>query len=447
MSTYDEVSAAPETAAVVAVPVLDGLAAWFGRFIRTVSDADHDLLALWTVHTHVSEECYTSPRLQLDSPMPGSGKTTVLEHLSRLCRSAVSMASISSPALLVRLLAGGPRTILIDEADRSLDPERPGVGDLLAVLNSGYKRGATRPVLVPVKGGGWDAEEMSTFAPVAMAGNNPRLPDDTASRIIRVLLLPDLDGLAEESDWELIEAEAAELAAAAAAWADEIRDPIRTCRPALPGGITGRFREKWQPLARVAAMSGGRWPAAVAAMALQDREQHDMDKEDGLIRERPSIALLRCLHDVWPAGATFVPSADLAASLAGRFPQQWGSAGTFGKDLTSIRMGRMLATGFKLNSTRPGNTGQRGYTRASLDPIWRRLGIDQVVADDPVNVANVVNVVAESPSSPTQPRLPEPPRHLPPAREWLCERCFEPVPEHGVLCDACMAELTADEVA
>ena len=57
--------------------------------------------------------------------------------------------------MLTRLLAAGPRTLLIDEVDRNLNPDREGVADLLAVLNSGYKRGATRPVLVPAAGSGW----------------------------------------------------------------------------------------------------------------------------------------------------------------------------------------------------------------------------------------------------------------------------------------------------
>jgi hypothetical protein len=145
-------------------------------------------------HTpHVAVQCYTSPRLLLDSPVPASGKTTTLEHLQRLCAAPLQAASLSSAALLARVLAKEIRTILIDEADRNLDPKRPGVEDLLAVINAGYKRGATRPVLVPAKGGGWDADEMPTFAPIALASNSPQLPSDTQSRTIRVLLLPDLE--------------------------------------------------------------------------------------------------------------------------------------------------------------------------------------------------------------------------------------------------------------
>ena len=151
---------------------LDEARNWLARFISTMSERDLDLLALWAAHTHLAVETYTSPRLVVDSPVHGAGKTTCLEHIGRLSLNPVQMASLSSPALLTRMLDAGMRTILIDEADRSLDPKKDGVEELLAVLNSGYKRGGTRPVLTPTKDG-WAVSEMPTYAPVAMAGNNP----------------------------------------------------------------------------------------------------------------------------------------------------------------------------------------------------------------------------------------------------------------------------------
>ena len=60
----------------------------------------------------------------------------------------VQAATFSSPALIPRLLENRMRTLLIDPADRALRPDKPGVGDLLGVINSGYRFGATRPVLV-----------------------------------------------------------------------------------------------------------------------------------------------------------------------------------------------------------------------------------------------------------------------------------------------------------
>jgi Protein of unknown function (DUF3631) len=261
--------------------VLDDVRDHFRRYVAVMHDGYLDILTLWAAHTHVATECYTSPRLLLDSPVPGSGKTTTLEHLQRLCAAPLQFASLSSAALLARVLQKQIRTLLIDEADRNLDPKRPGVEDLLAVINAGYKRGATRPVLVPVKGGGWDADEMPTFAPAAVAGNSPQLPPDTLSRTIRVLLLPDLEDKVEITDWELIEDDVLKLGDRLARWALVVKDRVATERPELPAKCIGRTRERWSPLRRVAEAAGGRWPEACHQLILRDIAEAEADKEDG----------------------------------------------------------------------------------------------------------------------------------------------------------------------
>ncbi len=356
--------------------VLDLVRAWLARFVCTMAEHDLDLLALWAAHTHLCMETYTTPRLVLDSPVPGSGKTTVLEHLERLCLHPVQMASLSSPALLTRMLDAGMRTVLIDEADRSLHPDKEGVGELLAVLNSGYKRGGTRPVLTPTKDG-WKVAEMPTYCPVVMAGNSPRLPEDTLSRTIRVLLLPDIEGRVEESDWELIDQDARDLGEHLAAWAEGVRDDVRLTRPDLPEGIKGRARERWSPLKRVADACGGRWPTVVDQLALNDKEQQDMDREDGMVRDRPAVLLLKHLHTLWPDGELFVPTTSLVAALVANHPEEWGIGSPFGKALTAQRLGRMLASSYGVNSSRVGGRGLRGYARASLTTVWRRMGVEQ----------------------------------------------------------------------
>lgn len=355
--------------------LLDEVRAWLARFLATVTPADLDLLTVWVVHTHLVVETYTTPRLLFDSPVPGSGKTTALEHLQRLCLSPMLISTVSSSAMLARILDPDPRTLLIDEADRSLRPDKEGTPDVIAILNSGYKRGATRPVLVPEKGGGWSVAEMPTFAPVAMAGNDPQLPEDTRSRVIRVLLMPDTDGTTEESDWELLDVDAAALAGRIRAWADLHRDEVRISRPDMPADVVGRFREKWQPLARVAASAGGRWPTAVAEMAAADVEQVKADRLDGMVVERPHVLLLQHLAEVWPAGARFASTAHLIADLIAGWPRMWSSASTFGKDLTAQRLGRMLATHYKVNSSHSDDKKMRGYRFVALEPVWRRMGI------------------------------------------------------------------------
>src|SRR5271165_190189 len=109
---------------------------------------------------------------------------------------------------------------------------------------------------------------MSTHAPVAMAGNSPRLPPDTASRSLRVLLMPDIDGTVEDSDWEAIQAEAGKLKADLESWADQVRDQVKGMAVDLPNGCIGRSKEKWRPLKRVAAAAGGDWPTIVDRLAV-----------------------------------------------------------------------------------------------------------------------------------------------------------------------------------
>lgn len=229
--------------------------------------------------------------------------------------------------------------------------------------------------------GKWVVKEMPTFAPAAMAGNNPRLPDDTRSRSIRMLLLPDRSGLIKESDWEKIEPAALMLHDEIAAWAHQVRDQVKRNRPDLPDGITARFREKWSPLKRVADAAGGDSPRRADAMALNDKSEFEMDKEDGLVRDMPSVALLRHIHEIWPpnqdktANATFVPTEKLRTLLVTTHPEMWGPTSSSGKTLTAKRFGFLLADSYKIHSDQPVRGGPRGYHLAHFVKPWTAMGI------------------------------------------------------------------------
>lgn len=362
--------------------LLDDIENWFRRFIAVPDDRDLKLLSLWTISTHLAVELYTSPRLLIDSTMPGSGKTTVLDHLSRLAWKPVQAASLSSPALLVRMLEHGVRTVLIDEVDRSLSPNKPGVEDLIGILNSGYRRGATRPVLVPEKGGGWLVREMPTFAPVAMAGNSPRLPDDTLSRSIRVLLMPDLDGVIEDSDWEVIEVEAQALRARIETFADSVRGDVAGMNVDLPKNCVGRAKEKWRPLKRVAVAAGGHWAKVADELIARALNEDADEREAGLRSLPPGMVLMTDLQAVWPAD-DFVPTKELVTKLILHNPEYWGSASAYGKPLTDTRMGRMVAQASKITSVRPGGAGPRGYRKSEFHQVWHRLGIGRIQPGEP----------------------------------------------------------------
>jgi hypothetical protein len=354
---------------------------WFSRYIFVMHERDLDVIALWTLHTWLCEETYTSPRLLIDSPVPGSGKTTLLEHLAKLSRRPALMAAVSSSAMLARITANEIRTLLIDEADRALNPKKPGVEELLAILNSGYKKGATRPVLVQSKND-WITEEMSTFSPVAIAGNTPLLPDDTRSRCIVVRLLPDRNEKVEPSDWELLDEPSRELAERIELVTNQVREQVKECRPEVPRGCANRLKERWYPLKRIAVVAGAHWSEVVDELILEDIGREKDRTQNGDVQLSPNYQLVKDLFAIYSPEFGFIQTTSLVAQLIRYNPDQWSSANYLGKDLTIQRLGRILNGAFGLSSMR-NSDGLRGYHSTQLQTIWQQLGVAPVEPPEP----------------------------------------------------------------
>ena len=363
---------------------LDQVRSWLAKYIVVIREDDLDTLALWIVHTWLCEETYTSPRLLIDSPVAGSGKTTLLEHLGKLCRDPIQMASVSSPALLARVTGKSIRTLLIDEADRSLDPKRPGVGDLIAILNSGYKRGGTRPVLV---GKDWDVDEMSTFSPVAIAGNSPMIPDDTRSRCITIRLMPDTENKALESDWEFIEIDALDLRDHISGVADQVREEVRLCRPKLPAGCKNRHRERWNPLAKIAQVAGDPWLSKTLELIQSDLDLANEVIENGEQNLAPAVQLATDLYKLIGTDPRFELSTELVRQLIKHNPDAWSMQSSYGKDLNTKRLGTILNKSFGIYSQRQG-ANQRGWHTNQFLQIWQRLGIPHINPPKATNPPN-----------------------------------------------------------
>lgn len=377
--------------------LLDEVRAWFGRFVVVVRESDLVLLALWTVHTFLFRELYTSPRLLIDSITPESGKTTVLDHLNHLCRNSMLAVSMSSAALIPRLVDQEPTTVLLDEIQRTLIDGSPETAGVMAVINSGYRDGAVRPVLVRTKGGGWEPLKLSTFAPVAMAGNAPRLEPDTLSRSIRILLMPDIDGMAEDSDWELLDADAEQLRERISEWADSVRAYTKVADGKLPPGCVSRLREKWRPLKKVAELAdetgnfggGSQWSNLVWQMAEEDLADMKAQREAGLTRQTPTLVLLQDLAAIWPANTPFMATEVLIELLVAHNADYWDAGVGYGgnprRRLNATRLGRMIKQATNAMSReqvkgsvsrRPGGGGTpRGYERAQFERAWKSLRI------------------------------------------------------------------------
>ena len=352
--------------------VLQALADWFRRFVYLPDQSGYDLLALWVAHTWAIAKLGTTPRLLLDSPVPESGKTTLLDHLERLCLHPLKIGSSVSPALLARCLENGPRTLLLDEVDRTLNPKDPTTGERLAILNTGYKRGGTRPALV-AQGSEWVAKEFPTFAPVAIAGNTPHLPDDTRSRCIEVRLLPARLQPVQDSDWEEIEPDAELLREAILQAVEALAEAIQSHRPPLPEGCISRNREKWLPLKRIAAQAGPEWEQRTDQLIAADLEQQRQNREAGVQNTRPAVLLVEHLSEYYLASPGFSPTRQVREWLVSNHPEAWGEESSYGRELTDQRLGQMLSKSYGITSQRPDTV--RGYTENQFGQVWQALGI------------------------------------------------------------------------
>lgn len=259
---------------------------------------------------------------------------------------------------------------------------RPDTDAVIAVVNSGYRVGARRPVLV-AKGNNYEAKELPTFAPVAMAGNSPHLPQDTIDRSIRILLMPDVDGRAQDSDWEALDGAVGELAERVSQWADSVRAHVKDAEGALPAGCKGRLREKWRPLMRVAELAehdGGHfWKDTVYIMAEADLEDMAEQREAGLRQQPPGLVLLENLGHIWPKGEFFVATETLIELLVTYNPDYWGE-GTYNgsprSKLNATRLGRMIKQATNTTSRREGRGGTpRGYEQEQFRQAWRSMRI------------------------------------------------------------------------
>jgi hypothetical protein len=237
--------------------LLDDARAFIRRFCVLPDEHCLTAVTLWAAHAHMVKEFHTTPRLVLSSPEAGSGKTRVLEVLDLLVPESLFTLN-ASPAAIFRTLANKQITLLFDEVDaiwnkRGQDDTHE---DLRALLNAGYKRGASVPRCVGPK---HDVVQFAVFCAVALAGLGD-LPDTIMTRSVIIRMrrrapnetVQSFRSRKQEPEGHVLRDRLAE-------WAAAIGAEVGRSEPELPEGIVDRPAEVWEPLIAVADMAGVRW--------------------------------------------------------------------------------------------------------------------------------------------------------------------------------------------
>ena len=341
--------------------LLDAVMAFIRRFVAT-SDSALVAITLWAAHTHIAGSFYTSPRLALLSPEPGSGKTRVLEVLALLVLRAMLSFS-ASPAAIFRTLAVETRTLLFDEVDAVFTKRGKDDGneDLRALLNVGYRRGATIPRCV---GPRHEVQMFDVFSPTAMAGLGD-LPDTLMSRSVIVRMRRRAPGeRVEQFRLRIHEAEGTELRDALTGWAEAYGETIGAAWPELPDGVEDRNAEVWEPLLAVADAAGGHWPDTARAACLE-LLQVAADREVSL-----GVRLLEDMRAVF-GDRDAMHTQDILDRLNGLDEAPWGDL--YGKPMQPRLLARMLKR-YDVSSVKVKVDGRslQGYRREDLWDSWER---------------------------------------------------------------------------
>lgn len=352
--------------------ILEDLREWFDKYVRFPSEYCSVTLALWVVHTWAVPAFYVTPRLVLDSPEPGSGKTRVLELLALTCHSAKLTLSTTTAALYRRIdaAAGMPPTVLQDEADAVFGRTKsPQAEDLRALYNAGYKRGAT------VDRCEGDAKSMKVrefpvFAPVALAGIAGNMPSTITTRSVTIHMRRRAPGEKVASYRERdADAEVGPLRDRISEWAHEHITALEQARPEMPKGVEDRPAEVWEALVAIADEAGGKWPELARGAC----KHFVLSSDPGELSR--GIRLLADVHKLFETnGHDAMFSQDVVAGLVADDEAEWGDV--YGKPIDQRWLAKALRPyGVESRKVRRGAATAQGYRvtgDTGLDQAWLR---------------------------------------------------------------------------
>jgi len=152
----------------------------FETYIEFEDSRVYDFLTLWTIGTYFFHLFNAYPYLYIGGTKQ-SGKTKLLTLLSLLCHNAIFSNNLST-ASAFRLIQSGRCTLLMDETEKLVNPEREL--DFRNMLYAGYKKGALvyrthKDTLKP--------EPFEVYSPKALA-NIRGIEDVLEDRCITIIL-------------------------------------------------------------------------------------------------------------------------------------------------------------------------------------------------------------------------------------------------------------------
>lgn len=347
--------------------LLDRVLEYGSRFVGYPSRLHGIAHVLWIAHTHMMGAWFSTPRLAVMSPEPGSGKSRVLEITALLVHNPILCAN-SSSAYLMRKVSDhtNPPTVLLDEIDAIFGPKARGNEDLRGIINSGYRRGT--PVgRVSTGKGPPVAEELDIFAAVALGGLGS-LPPTIESRAVKIPMRKLGRGEKVETFRpRLHEPLAIPLRDELSVWAASVIDLAKVAEPDMPEEVLTREAEIWEPLIAVADLAGGQWPA-LARQAAVEAVRSGKANNELPIGVQLQADIRRCFGD-----DEKLPTRELLVRLLSDEEAPWNDVGHRKKLDPHILAKLLKPYGVKSSTIRmPDGSTPKGYKQADFFDPWKR---------------------------------------------------------------------------
>ena len=373
----------PTTAAL-----LDEVRAILRCYLILPADHFYDVVALWTLHTHVLGAFDMTARLIFKSPEKESGKTRSLETLELLVPAPL-FAINASTAAIFRLLKDEHATLLFDEVDAIFNPKAGNYEDLRAMINAGYSRGATVARVVG-EGSKMKTQRFPVYAAMALASIGD-LPDTVESRAVVIPMRRRAPNEhVEQFRRRRVLETIADIRTRLQRWGVEHSDELSDTDPQMPEELTDRAADIWEPLLAIADIAGEEWPARVreaAVLVVKGRVAEDASTGVRLLSD---IKVVMSDHDR-------MSSASLCAALNGLEESGWGGWND-GKGVGQ----RDLARRLKRYGIEPGviklpdGSTARGYLSSAFsDAFARYLRVSSPPVQSVTSVTNVTQTQIE----------------------------------------------------
>jgi hypothetical protein len=227
--------------------------AYITRYV-VLSQPEHaDVLALWVMHTWVSQFFDFTPYIYLHSPVMRCGKTQVQRVIEPLVKNPLRTCNISESALF-REIADSHPTLLWDEVDSIFGTRKASEANenKRALLNAGYERGI-RAIRMERRADGFKKISYDPFCPKILAGIG-RLPDTIVDRSIPILIHRKLKTHPCDKYRRQDRVKAKPLYDALETWSQdaEVIETLREAHPEMPGSLSDRQEDIWEPLLAIA---------------------------------------------------------------------------------------------------------------------------------------------------------------------------------------------------